>query len=162
MTWVQVPYTRIEERHAWDCHRRISGAALYKPMRHFEHHKNAGKRYWVLETSRAAPMPPPEKRRWQRAVACRILPALSDAAKRLTLGYIYISRWRGLTFFRLRLCSSAIMGVSGIGCRSRLAKANSGLSAGGLVPLRPDTCSRLSIGRTLAETGGWHLLSQMH
>jgi hypothetical protein len=48
MTWVQVPYTRIEERHAWDCHRRISGAALYKPMRHFEHHKNAGKRYWVL------------------------------------------------------------------------------------------------------------------
>ena len=55
---VRVPGTRIEARHSWDCYRLISSAALYNLTRHSEHHKNAGKRYWELETNRTAPMLP--------------------------------------------------------------------------------------------------------
>jgi alkane 1-monooxygenase len=55
---VRIPGTRIEERHSWDCYRLVSNAALYNLPRHSEHHLNAAKRYWELETNRVAPTLP--------------------------------------------------------------------------------------------------------
>ena len=52
---VRIPGTRVEARHSWDSHRRISGGMFYNLMLHANHHKIATRRYWELEQS------PPEE-----------------------------------------------------------------------------------------------------
>jgi alkane 1-monooxygenase len=50
---VRVPGTRVEARHSWDSHRRVSGGMFYNLMLHANHHKIATRRYWELEQSPA-------------------------------------------------------------------------------------------------------------
>jgi alkane 1-monooxygenase len=50
-----MPGTRVEARHSWDSHRRVSGGMFYNLMLHANHHKIATRRYWELEQS------PPEE-----------------------------------------------------------------------------------------------------
>jgi hypothetical protein len=52
---VRIPGTRVEARHSWDSHRRVSGGMFYNLMLHANHHKIATRRYWELEQS------PPEE-----------------------------------------------------------------------------------------------------
>ncbi len=52
---VRIPGTRVEARHSWDSHRRISGGMFYNLMLHSNHHKIASRRFWELEQS------PPEE-----------------------------------------------------------------------------------------------------
>lgn len=52
---VRIPGTRVELRHSWDSHRRVSGGMFYNLMLHANHHKIATRRYWELEQS------PPEE-----------------------------------------------------------------------------------------------------
>ncbi len=52
---VRMPGTRVEARHSWDSHRRISGGMFYNLMLHSNHHKIATRRFWELEQS------PPEE-----------------------------------------------------------------------------------------------------
>ncbi len=52
---VRLPGTRVEARHSWDSHRRVSGGMFYNLMLHANHHKVATRRYWELEQS------PPEE-----------------------------------------------------------------------------------------------------
>jgi len=52
---VRLPGTRVEARHSWDSHRRVSGGMFYNLMLHANHHKIATRRYWELEQS------PPEE-----------------------------------------------------------------------------------------------------
>jgi alkane 1-monooxygenase len=52
---VRMPGTRVEARHSWDSHRRVSGGMFYNLMLHANHHKIATRRYWELEQS------PPEE-----------------------------------------------------------------------------------------------------
>ncbi len=47
---VRVPGTQVLPRHSWDCDARISSNALLNLSRHADHHANAQKRYWELET----------------------------------------------------------------------------------------------------------------
>ncbi|MGZ8320793.1 MAG: fatty acid desaturase, partial [Telluria sp.] len=47
---VRVPGTRVEPRHSWDCDNRMSSNALLNLSRHADHHANAHKKYWELET----------------------------------------------------------------------------------------------------------------
>jgi alkane 1-monooxygenase len=48
---VRIPGTRVEARHSWDSHRRVSGGMFYNLMLHANHHKIATRRYWELEQS---------------------------------------------------------------------------------------------------------------
>lgn len=48
---VRIPGTRVEARHSWDSHRRISGGMFYNLMLHANHHKIATRRFWELEQS---------------------------------------------------------------------------------------------------------------
>lgn len=50
---VRVPGTRVEARHSWDSHRRVSGGMFYNLMLHANHHKIATRRYWQSEQSPA-------------------------------------------------------------------------------------------------------------
>jgi alkane 1-monooxygenase len=52
---VRISGTRVEARHSWDSHRRVSGGMFYNLMLHANHHKIATRRYWELEQS------PPEE-----------------------------------------------------------------------------------------------------
>jgi alkane 1-monooxygenase len=52
---VRMPGTRVEARHSWDSHRRVSGGMFYNLMLHANHHKIATRRFWELEQS------PPEE-----------------------------------------------------------------------------------------------------
>lgn len=52
---VRIPGTRVEARHSWDSHRRVSGGMFYNLMLHANHHKIATRRFWELEQS------PPEE-----------------------------------------------------------------------------------------------------
>jgi alkane 1-monooxygenase len=52
---VRIGGTRVEARHSWDSHRRVSGGMFYNLMLHANHHKIATRRYWELEQS------PPEE-----------------------------------------------------------------------------------------------------
>ena len=52
---VRIPGTRVEARHSWDSHRRVSGGMFYNLMLHANHHKVATRRFWELEQS------PPEE-----------------------------------------------------------------------------------------------------
>lgn len=47
---VRVPGARVEPRHSWDCDNRMSSNALLNLSRHADHHANAHKKYWELET----------------------------------------------------------------------------------------------------------------
>jgi alkane 1-monooxygenase len=46
---VRIPGTRVEARHSWDSHRRVSTGLFYNLMLHSNHHKIATRRYWELE-----------------------------------------------------------------------------------------------------------------
>ncbi|MEQ1769514.1 MAG: alkane 1-monooxygenase [Devosia sp.] len=46
---VRIEGTRVEARHSWDSHRRVSTGFFYNLMLHSNHHKLATKRYWELE-----------------------------------------------------------------------------------------------------------------
>ncbi|MEO6395099.1 MAG: alkane 1-monooxygenase [Devosia sp.] len=46
---VRIPGTRVEARHSWDSHRRVSTGLFYNLMLHSNHHKVATRRYWELE-----------------------------------------------------------------------------------------------------------------
>jgi Fatty acid desaturase len=48
---VRMPGTRVEARHSWDSHRRISTGFFYNLMLHSNHHAVATRRYWELEQS---------------------------------------------------------------------------------------------------------------
>ncbi len=48
---VRIPGTRVEARHSWDSHRRVSGGMFYNLMLHANHHKVATRRFWELEQS---------------------------------------------------------------------------------------------------------------
>lgn len=48
---VRIPGTRVEARHSWDSHRRVTGGMFYNLMLHSNHHKIASRRYWELEQS---------------------------------------------------------------------------------------------------------------
>ncbi|RYE08718.1 MAG: alkane 1-monooxygenase [Hyphomicrobiales bacterium] len=50
---VRMPGTRVEARHSWDSHRRVSGGMFYNLMLHSNHHKIATRRFWELEQSPA-------------------------------------------------------------------------------------------------------------
>ncbi|MBC3873434.1 alkane 1-monooxygenase [Undibacterium flavidum] len=47
---VRVPGTKVLPHHSWDCDARISSNALLNLSRHADHHANAHKPYWELET----------------------------------------------------------------------------------------------------------------
>ncbi len=51
---VRVPGTRVEARHSWDSHRRVSTGLFYNLMLHSNHHAIATRRYWELEQSTEA------------------------------------------------------------------------------------------------------------
>lgn len=51
---VRIPGTRVESRHSWDSHRRISTGMFYNLMLHSNHHAIATRRYWELEQSTEA------------------------------------------------------------------------------------------------------------
>ena len=46
---VRVPGTRVESRHSWDSHRRVSTGMFYNLMLHSNHHAIATRRFWELE-----------------------------------------------------------------------------------------------------------------
>ena len=48
---VRIPGTRVEARHSWDSHRRVSTGLFYNLMLHSNHHAAANRRYWELEQS---------------------------------------------------------------------------------------------------------------
>ena len=48
---VRIPGTRVEARHSWDSHRRVSNGMFYNLMLHANHHKIATRRFWELEQS---------------------------------------------------------------------------------------------------------------
>jgi len=48
---VRIPGTRVEARHSWDSHRRVSTGFFYNLMLHSNHHAIATRRYWELEQS---------------------------------------------------------------------------------------------------------------
>lgn len=48
---VRIPGTRVEARHSWDSHRRVSTGMFYNLMLHSNHHAVATRRYWELEQS---------------------------------------------------------------------------------------------------------------
>ena len=48
---VRMPGTRVEARHSWDSHRRVSTGFFYNLMLHSNHHAIATRRYWELEQS---------------------------------------------------------------------------------------------------------------
>ena len=48
---VRIPGTRVEARHSWDSHRRVSTGLFYNLMLHSNHHAIATRRYWELEQS---------------------------------------------------------------------------------------------------------------
>ena len=47
---VRVPGSKVLPHHSWDCDARISSNALLNLSRHADHHANANKPYWELET----------------------------------------------------------------------------------------------------------------
>ena len=49
---VRIPGTRVEARHSWDSHRRVSTGMFYNLMLHSNHHAAATRRYWELEQSK--------------------------------------------------------------------------------------------------------------
>ncbi|HVX71551.1 MAG TPA: alkane 1-monooxygenase [Devosia sp.] len=49
---VRIPGTRVEARHSWDSHRRVSTGMFYNLMLHSNHHAIATRRFWELEPSR--------------------------------------------------------------------------------------------------------------
>lgn len=51
---VRIPGTRVESRHSWDSHRRVSTGMFYNLMLHSNHHAIATRRYWELEQSTEA------------------------------------------------------------------------------------------------------------
>jgi alkane 1-monooxygenase len=51
---VRIPGTRVESRHSWDSHRRVSTGMFYNLMLHSNHHAIATRRYWELEQSSEA------------------------------------------------------------------------------------------------------------
>lgn len=51
---VRIPGTRVEARHSWDSHRRVSTGMFYNLMLHSNHHKIATRRFWELEQSTEA------------------------------------------------------------------------------------------------------------
>ncbi|WP_081691351.1 alkane 1-monooxygenase [Cucumibacter marinus] len=56
---VRVPGTRVEPRHSWDSHRRVSTGMFYNLPLHSNHHTFATKPYWELEQNGGkAPMLP--------------------------------------------------------------------------------------------------------
>lgn len=57
---VRIPGQRIEPRHSWDSHRRISNGVLYQLPYHSNHHTFATKPFWELQQqpNREAPMLP--------------------------------------------------------------------------------------------------------
>jgi len=65
---VRIPGTRVESRHSWDSHRRVSGGMFYNLMLHANHHKIATRRYWELEQS-----PPDEAATLPRGYMAMIL-----------------------------------------------------------------------------------------
>lgn len=48
---VRMPGTRVEARHSWDSHRRVSTGMFYNLMLHSNHHAIATRRFWELEQS---------------------------------------------------------------------------------------------------------------
>jgi hypothetical protein len=48
---VRIPGTRVEARHSWDSHRRVSTGLFYNLMLHSNHHAVATRRFWELEHS---------------------------------------------------------------------------------------------------------------
>jgi alkane 1-monooxygenase len=65
---VRIPGTRVEARHSWDSHRRVSGGMFYNLMLHANHHKIATRRFWELEQS-----PPDEAATLPRGYMAMIL-----------------------------------------------------------------------------------------
>lgn len=56
---VRLPGTRVEDRHSWDSHRRLSTGLTYNLPLHSHHHQFATKPFWELQQSeRGAPMWP--------------------------------------------------------------------------------------------------------
>jgi len=49
---VRIPGTRVEARHSWDSHRRVSTGMFYNLMLHSNHHAIATRRFWELEQSK--------------------------------------------------------------------------------------------------------------
>jgi alkane 1-monooxygenase len=49
---VRIPGTRVDSRHSWDSHHRISTGMFYNLMLHSNHHAVATRRFWELEPSR--------------------------------------------------------------------------------------------------------------
>jgi alkane 1-monooxygenase len=84
---VRIPGTRVEARHSWDSHRRVTGGMFYNLMLHANHHKIASRRYWELEQS-----PPSEAATLPRGYMAMILFAFLG---RPFFTYInkHLSRW---------------------------------------------------------------------
>jgi alkane 1-monooxygenase len=57
---VRIPGQRVEPRHSWDSHRRVSNGVLYQLPLHSTHHRFATKPFWDLEHApdNSAPMLP--------------------------------------------------------------------------------------------------------
>lgn len=56
---VRIPGRPIEERHSWDCHKRISCRLLFNLPLHADHHQFSSRRYYDLRAIRkSAPMMP--------------------------------------------------------------------------------------------------------
>lgn len=84
---VRIPGTRVEARHSWDSHRRVSGGMFYNLMLHSNHHKIATRRFWELEQS-----PPEEASTLPRGYMAMILFAFLGPP---FFGYInrYLAGW---------------------------------------------------------------------
>ncbi len=57
---VRIPGTRVEARHSWDSHRRVSNGVFYQLPLHSNHHTFATKPFWELQPqpNNEAPMLP--------------------------------------------------------------------------------------------------------
>ena len=51
---VRVPNTKVMPRHSWDCRNVMSTFNYLNLTRHSDHHANARKPYWDLETQDSA------------------------------------------------------------------------------------------------------------
>jgi len=49
---VRVAKTKISPRHSWNCNKRAASYVLYNLTRHSDHHANASRPYWELESSK--------------------------------------------------------------------------------------------------------------
>jgi alkane 1-monooxygenase len=70
---VRIPGTPVEDRHAWESRRRVSGGMFYNLPLHAHHHRVASRRFWELQQMSQAPLLPYG---YMRAILTAFLPVI--------------------------------------------------------------------------------------